>query len=276
MQNYNSKINTLNNHLQQPSLGFGTWQLTGKTGFEAVSNALTIGYRHIDTAAIYGNHQEIGQALIASGINREDIFITSKIWKNDLQKTRLLSSFETILKDLQIDYIDQLLIHWPNKNADTKDVLKTMSSFVESGVVKSIGVSNCTINHLKDIMSYGIDIQVNQVEIHPSFQQFELVKFCHDNQITVTAYTPLGQGYDLQIPKIVEIANKYNVPSNHVVISFLLSQNLIAIPKATKYENIKSNFEAQDLVLANDEIEEIKNLDKNRRLINPSFSEFDY
>lgn len=276
MDNLNQKKTTLNNGLVQPSLGFGTWQSLGEDCVEAVKYALEVGYRHIDTAVIYGNHKQIGEAITSSVVKREEIFLTTKIWRSSLTKDALNESFDQSLIDLQTDYVDQLLIHWPDSNSNLQETLETMEDIRKSGKAKSIGVSNFTINHVKDALKLGISLQVNQVEIHPSMQQTDLVEFCHENRLNLTAYSPLGQGDDLKLPQIIEVAKKYDLPPSKIVISFLLSQGLIVIPKATKRENILSNFEAESVNLKPEDIELIKTAEKNYRLINPDFAEFGY
>lgn len=259
-----------------PALGFGTWKLEGQDAVDSTIKALEIGYRHIDTADVYGNHTQVGQAIIDSGVERKEIFLTTKVWHSKLDAPQLRESVEKFLRELQTDYIDLLLIHWPNREISLEETLKTMDALKTEGIVKNIGVSNFTINHLKDCLKTGIEIVNNQVELHPTFGQFELQKFCDENGIIVTAYSPLGRGADLELPELVSIASKYNKTVPQVIINWVVARGLIAIPKATSEEHIRENFEALDFALSSDDIEAINKLDKGERLIDNNWSEFDY
>lgn len=259
-----------------PALGFGTWKLSGEDAVISTTKALEVGYRHIDTADKYGNHKEVGQAIKDSGIKREDIFLTTKVWHSDLAPDDLKRSAERFLAELQTDYLDLLLIHWPNRNITLEETLKAMDQLKAEGIIKNIGVSNFTINHLKDCLKSGIEVVNNQVEIHPTFAQFELQKFTEDNEILLTAYSPLGRGADLEIPELVEIAKKHGKIVPQVIINWLISRGIITIPKATSEEHIKQNFEALDFELSKNDIEAVNELDRGERLIDNDWSEFKY
>ncbi|OHA63686.1 MAG: hypothetical protein A2842_01300 [Candidatus Wildermuthbacteria bacterium RIFCSPHIGHO2_01_FULL_48_25] len=259
-----------------PMLGFGTWQLTGEDCVKSVRLALQTGYRHIDTADKYGNHGEVAQGIKQSGVPREDIFITTKIWRTDLAKDVVPASCERFLQKLQIDYIDLLLIHWPNKDIPIGETLEAMNKLKETGKIKAMGVSNFTKHHLEDALKTGIEITNNQIEVHPSFKQEEMKAFCDEKRIAVTAYSPLGRGQDIALPVIQEIARKHSANPAQVILAWLLSRGIIAIPKSDKQEEIESNFKAPELVLSKEDIAAINVVPQGPRLVNPEFAEWDY
>ena len=259
-----------------PALGFGTWKLLGPEAVNSVKTALEIGYRHIDTADKYGNHRQVGQAIEESGVDRKEIFLTTKVWHSNLKPRDLKESVLRFLEELETGYLDLLLIHWPNRDIPLEDSLEAMDKLKAEGIIKNIGVSNFTINHLKDCLKSGIEIVNNQVELHPTFAQLELHKFCEENGILLTAYSPLGRGADLHHPVIKEIASKYRKTVPQLIINWIVSRGIIAIPKATGEEHIKQNFEALGFELESEDIEKINKLDKGERLIDNEWSEFDY
>lgn len=265
-----------NNGETIPALGFGTWKLEGESAYNATLKALEIGYRHIDTADKYGNHKEVGQAILDSGVSRKEIFLTTKVWYSELSPEKLNASVTRFLEELQTDYIDLLLIHWPNKGESLEKSLKTMAQLKAEGIIKNIGVSNFTIHHLKDCLESGVEVVNNQVELHPTFGQFELVAFAKENGIVITAYSPLGRGADLELPVLKEIAHKHNKSVPQVILNWIVARGIVAIPKGTSEDHIKENFEALDFELSAEDIREISDLDKGERLVDNGWSEFDY
>lgn len=259
-----------------PILGFGTYKLLDDVCIDAVKRAIDVGYRHIDTAIMYGNQPAIAQAITESGVDRSELYITSKIPPEDLSKSGVINQTETILSELNTDYVDLLLVHWPNSDFELDETLKTLSEIKDQGKAKSIGVSNFSIRLLKQALDMGIEISINQIEYHPSLNQEELLNFCGENGIAVTAYAPLARGQDLKIKEIVELADKYQRPANQIVLSWLMAKNIIAIPGSNKPEHIKSNFESTTLELEPEDIKLIDGLNTNNRLINPGFVEFNY
>jgi len=266
---------SLNTGASMPALGFGTWQLTGETCVQAVTKALAVGYRHIDTALMYGNHKEVGQAIKESGIQREQLFITTKVPQDSLQKQDVISTCNLALKELDCEYLDMYLIHWPNHDVPIKETLSAMQELKEQGKVKHIGVSNFTIKHLKDAMNTGIEFSNNQVEFHPSLYQKELLEFCNQNNIILTAYSPLARGEDLNLQEIKNLAEKYNKSAAQVVLNWILKKGISAIPKASNPEYIQENFKALEWDLTPEDIALIDQLGKQNRLVNPGFSEFE-
>jgi 2,5-diketo-D-gluconate reductase B len=266
----------LNPESQIPILGFGTWELSGRECQDAVKKALEIGYRLIDTADAYGNHKQVGVAIKDSGVNRSDIFLTTKIWRDSLESAKVFESANRFLEELQTDYIDLLLIHWPNREVPVAETLEAMSKLKKRGIIKAIGVSNFTIHHLQDALKTGFEFSNNQIELHPSFSQPELVKFCKSRNIIVTAYSPIGRGQDLNIPLIQELAKKHHASLSQIILAWFIHKNIVAIPKSSNPLHIKDNFDAMDIELTNNEISQIDNLSSNDRSVSPSFSEFNY
>ena len=274
----NQKI-ILNNNIEIPALGFGTWQLTGNTCIKATQFALETGYRHIDTAEIYRNEEEVGIAIKNSKIQREEIFITSKVWQDELNYTRLIKSFELSLRKLKTNYLDLYLIHWPDKYIDMEEILKAFKILYDEKKIKSFGVSNFTINHLKDALKItskiDLPLTINQVEFHPLFYQKELLDFCDKNNIKITAYSPLAQGAVFKNKTIINISNKYNKNPGQIAIKWLLQKGLIVIPRSSNNIHTKENFDF-DFTLLEEDVNEIDSIKIHERLIDPGFAEFDY
>lgn len=196
------------NGIECPALGFGTWQLQGEVAERAVKEAIEVGYRHIDTADRYGNHHEVGKAINESGMARADLFLTTKLWDEDLSGDRVASAVDRFLQELNTDYLDLLLIHWPNKNIPIEETLRAMKACQDSGKVRNIGVSNFTERHLDDALATGIEFVTNQVEVRPHFNQSALRRYSAEKNIVVTGYSSLRAG-DMAEPVIVELSEKY-------------------------------------------------------------------
>lgn len=269
-----------NNHTIY-QLGLGTWQMTGEACKKAVITALELGYRHIDTALAYQNHPQVSKALSNSQLKREDIFLTSKIWMKDADVNTLYEVYKEDINDLNTDYLDLILIHWPDRTVKNwNNVFLALKKMQNEGLVKSIGVSNFTINHLKDVLTiaekHDIEIVNNQVEYHPGLNQRELLNFCSQNNILVTAYSPLAQGKVFNDSTLNEIAKKHNKNAGQISLAWLMQKGIIAIPKASSEEHIKNNLDIFDINLSSEEIKKIDELGNNNRLIVPPFADFDY
>lgn len=259
-----------------PALGFGTWQLTGEECLKSVIVALETGYRHIDTADKYGNHREVGKAIKDSGLNRNELFLTSKVWYSELAPENVKKSVSRFLVELKTTYLDLLLIHWPNKNFSLKRSLEVMNGLKNEGIIRNIGVSNFNEHYLEECLDSGVEIVNNQVEIHPTLAQFDLERFAKEKGILLTAYSPLGRGNDLMLEPLLEIAKKHGKTVPQVILNWLASRGLIIIPKATSLKHITENFKSLDFDLTEEEIERINNLDTGLRLTKPDWSEFEY
>jgi len=259
-----------------PLLGLGTYQLPGEEVIRPLEMALEVGYRHIDTAERYHNQIEIGGVLTKSHIPREELFITSKVWRENLTREKLIESCDRILQELRTDYLDLLLIHWPNRDIPLAETMGALDYLRLKGIVRSIGVSNFTRHHIQDVLTTGITPVINQVEIHPSFGQPELRSYCQEHQIAVTAYAPLAQGQDLQLPTVQALAKKYQVSCAQAILNWILAKNMITIPRSSKKENLEDNLRAVEWKMEAADLEEMDSLNSTNRLFNFSFSEFDY
>ncbi len=270
---------TLSNNTEIPSIGLGTWQLTGPECLHAIKTALKIGYRHIDTAEMYMNESEIGQVIRESTIPRDQLFITSKAWQNNLNFERVIKACEISLKRLKTDYLDLYLIHWPDKYLNMKEILRGFKQLYDQKKIKAFGVSNFTINHLKDVIpickELDLPISVNQVEFHPLLYQKELLDFCKENNITITAYSPLATGKIVKDETIKELAIKHDKTPSQISLRWLLSKGIVVIPKASSDIHLQQNIDI-DFTLDQEDIERIDNIKHQERMINPGFSEFDY
>lgn len=259
-----------------PPLGFGTWKLNGNICKESVERAIKYGYRHIDTADVYENHKEVGAAIRKSEIKRKDIFLTTKVWRDDLSKKNVINSGKRFIEELQTNYIDLLPIHWPNDSIQIEDTLDGFMQLKADGIINFIGVSNFTINHLKKVIETKIPITTNQVEFHPSLYQKKLLDFCSKNNIILTAYCPIAQGEDLLIPEVQNIAKKYNKLPSQIILNWIINKGIIAIPRSSNPHHIKENLESLELNLSPKDFDIIDNIGGNNRIVNPPFSEFNY
>ncbi len=263
----------LNNDVEMPVIGLGTWQLTGKTCERAVRDAILLGYTHIDTADFYGNHKEIAKAI--HGTDRKKLFITTKVWYDNLKYDNVLSSCKRALEELETNYIDLYLIHWPNKSIHFKETFEALKKLYDEGKVRAIGVSNFTVGHLEEAKRVcSIPISVNQVEFHPYLNQKELLSYCKKNGIVVTAYSPLSRGKVNDDKTIIDVAKKYNKTPGQTTLRWMIDKNIIVIPKASSFEHLKENLNVFDFKLKKEDAALIDGLNKNSRMINPDFAEF--
>lgn len=270
------KTFTLKDGNQIPALGFGTWKLTGENCVNAVKSALNTGYRHIDTADMYGNHKEVGSAIAASSVKREEIFLTTKVPPFDLSYNTVIESCHRYLEELGVEYLDLLLIHWPNKKYPIGETLSAMHKLKLDGKIKSIGVSNFTIHHLEDIKSTIVEVVNNQIEMHVKFAQKELREYSQKESIILTAYSPLGRGEDLTNPELVKIAQEYKATPAQIALAWIMSKGVVAIPKSAQEARIKENFESQNIELSQETIKIIDSIPQGERLVEADWNEFDY
>lgn len=270
------KTLTLNNGIEIPTIGLGTWKLTGGIIKKVIADALTIGYRHIDTAEHYENQKDIAAALDASSIPREELFITSKVWVTDLHREDVYKACQRTLKELKMDYIDLYLIHWPDRGVPFSETLGAMRDLQDRGMVKAIGVSNFTIHHLQDALKTGVQISVNQVEFHPSLYQKELKDFCDKQRIVITAHSSMAQGTELELPIVKELAIKYGRSPAQIILNWTMRKGIAAIPKATTKEFLKDNFDSLDWEMAEEDSQRIDALNLNNRTVSPTLADFSY
>lgn len=272
------KTITLKAGNEMPALGFGTWKLGGDVCKKAVSAALEAGYRHIDTAERYENHADIAAAIEASGVEREDVFITTKLWMTDYRRDDAYRACQLALQELKSDYIDLYLMHWPDKDRTVPmaETLGALMDLKKEGMVRAIGVSNFTVHHLEDALATGAEISVNQVEFHPSFYQRELKRFCDDRGIALVAYSPLAQGTEVELPLMKELGLKYGRSPAQVVLNWIVGKGVGAIPKATDPASIRDNLATLEWELSAEDVERIDSLGLNNRVFNPQFADFEY
>jgi len=257
---------TLSNQVEMPYFGLGVFQSEeGEEVMNAVKWAIEAGYRHVDTAALYRNEKGVGQAIRESGIDRKEIFVTSKVWNSDQGYDQTLKAFEISLNKLGFDYLDLYLVHWP-VSGKYKDTWRALEKLYQDGKVRAIGVSNFMQHHLKDLMRDAeIMPMVNQVEFHPRLVQQDLVDFCLKNNIRHEAWSPLMQGKVLDLPEIKAIAEKYGKRTAQVILRWDLQKGVITIPKSVHKERIISNAEIFDFSLSDEEVKTLDSLDKGER-----------
>lgn len=263
--NINSTIR-LNNGVDIPLFGLGVYQSSpGEETEAAVISALKYGYRHIDTAKLYSNEQDVGNAVRKSGIARKEIFITTKLWNRDHGYDNTLRAFEASLKNLNLDYIDLYLVHFPVSGI-RNETWKALEKIMEGKQCRAIGVSNYTIKHMKELLSLcNIKPVVNQVEFSPYLYQKELMEYCHSNEVRITAYSPLTQGKRLNEPILKAIADKHHKTTAQVLIRWFLQHELIVIPKSIKEARIIENASVYDFELDTEDINKLDSMDENYR-----------
>ena len=258
---------TFNDGKKIPQLGFGVWQVENDKATPAVAKALEVGYRHIDTAAIYGNEEGVGKALKDSGIARDELFITTKLWNDSHRKDDAREAIETSLTKLGLDHVDLYLIHWPAtvKYGDSYiEAWDAMQEFKAEGLVTSIGVSNFHEMHLARLN--GETPVIDQVELHPTFGQAELRRVLDDRDIVTEAWSPLGQSKDLDNATIAEIAQQLGVTPAQVIIRWHLQSGRVVIPKSVTPERIEANFDVFGFELSGEQVRQIDGLDEGNRL----------
>lgn len=259
----------LNNGVEMPQLGFGVWQVPDDEAQRAVATALEAGYRSIDTAAIYGNEEGTGKAIAASGVPREDIFLTTKLWNSDHGYDSTLRAFDASLDKLGVEYVDLYLIHWPTPARDKYvDTYKAFEKLQADGRIRAIGVSNFEPDHLQRLIDETSVIPaVDQIELHPHLQQHAAREYHAEQGIATEAWSPLGQGKGLlEVPAIVAIAQKHGRTPAQVVLRWHLQLGNVVIPKSVTPSRIKENIEVFDFSLDTEDLAAISALNEDRRL----------
>jgi len=259
----------LNNGIDIPAIGFGTWQIPeGEDAYQAVKEALVAGYTHIDTAAIYGNEKSVGRAIKDSGIARNTLFITTKLWNTERGYDKAIAAFEKSLTDLGLEYLDLYLIHWPANETQFEDwaainagTWKALEYLYQQGKVKAIGVSNFPKEYLAKLLETAAIIPaINQIEFHPGYLQQETVDLCKSNDILVQAWSPLGSGRILQDETLIALAEQKSTSVGQICIKFALSQGILPLPKSTNPANIKRNLDIDSFDLTEEDIKTIRTL----------------
>jgi 2,5-diketo-D-gluconate reductase B len=255
-----------------PRLGYGTWQVTGKDATDGVRDALEIGYRHIDTARAYGNEAEVGAGLAASGVDRGEFFLTTKIWLDEYEPARLKAAAEDSLRQLRTDYLDLLLLHWPSADVPTERSLDAMRELQEQGRIRHAGVSNFPAKMLARALDVT-PLLADQVEYHPFLAQDALLALAAERDLTLTAYSPLAHGKVVGHPELTAIGEQYGKSAGQVALRWLLDQPYVTtLPKASSHERRVENFQVFDFHLSDADRERIAALPKDVRTANPSWA----
>lgn len=261
-----SDTTRLNNGVSMPWLGLGVWKVeNGATVAETVKSAIRLGYRSIDTAAVYGNETGVGQGIRESGISREELFITTKVWNSEQGYDSTLAAFETSLEKLGLEYVDLYLVHWPVKGKYA-ETWRALVQLYKEGRVKAIGVSNFHVHHLEDIIQdSGVVPAVDQVEFHPYLTQKPLLAYCKEKGIQLEAWSPLAQGALTGHPLLGEIGTKYGKSASQVILRWDLQNGVVTIPKTVHVGRMKENADLFDFVLTPSEMDAIDALNRNER-----------
>ena len=259
-----------------PQLGTGTFRLEADVARNAVKDALDIGFRHIDTAQFYGNEEHIGDAIQASGLQRDELFITTKVWHEKLDAGSFIPSVHESLNKLKMAYVDFLLIHWPSPNdhIPMETYLPLLKQAKEEGLTRHIGVSNFTmaqIDKAVEILGEG-EILTNQIELHPYMQNQQVVEHCKKHGIGVTAYMPFAVGKIMQDDTLKTIAKQYDATPAQVVLAWMAAKDIQTIPSSTNKEHLQDNFDYTKVNLSADDIALIDGLDNGERIVDPDFA----
>lgn len=258
---------TLNNGSTVPSIGFGTFKASGEEVYNAVIEALRLGYRHIDTASFYHNEDMVGKAIKDSGVPREEIFLTSKVWRSDRGYEKTMASFEQSIKNLQVDYLDCLLIHWPcpitkeNYNEENVDTWHALEDLYKAGKVKVIGVSNFMVHHIEALLDCEIKPMMNQIELHPGYRQEAIVELCRKENIQIEAWEPLAKAKILGDERLIKLAEKYQKTPAQICIRWSLDNGFLPLPKSVTPSRIKENLEVFDFKLDSEDVEFINSFE---------------
>ncbi len=265
------KSYALKSGYEMPALGLGTWQLTGQNCIDIVRQAIEMGYRHIDTAELYENEAEVGQAL--KGVERSELFITSKVGTKHFSRNDLIKACEGSLDKLGTDYLDMYLLHWPNDDVDIAETLEAVNELSKKDMIRSFGLSNFDVSRMEEVISVSaVPISNLQIEYHPFTDRQELPKYCRQERIIITAYSPLARGKVFKDQTLVQIADKHGKTAAQVSLRWLLQKGHVVIPKSSSKEHLQQNMEIFDWQLDEDDIDAIDGIEKDQRLIDTKYT----
>ncbi len=269
MQDGSMKHYSLRDGSEIPAIGFGTWKLAdGPQAYEATLHALKAGYRLIDTAAQYGNEQSVGQAVNVSDVDREDVFVTTKLWTRDLGYDSAIIACQASLERLELEYIDLYLIHWPTR-PERVEAWRALNTLKQDGLVRHIGVSNFTPEHIEELRGVAEEMpEVNQIELHPLVyeEQKDILEYCTENDILVEAYSPLAQGMALDNSKVMAIAEHHKKTPAQILVRWAIQHETVALPKASTIEKMIEDIDVFDFELSGDEMHELNTLSSGDRV----------
>jgi len=257
-----------------PMLGLGTWENDDPTQCtESVRTALEIGYRHVDTAQIYGNERAVGEGIAAADVDRDEIFLATKLWIDELGYEAVLESAKSSLDRLGVDAVDLLYVHWPSRSYDPDETMPALAELRDRGAIDHIGVSNFEPEHV-DRAREAMDAPIfaNQVEMHPLLQQQDLREYAADRDLELVGYSPLARGSVLEVPEIVDIAEKHDASPAQVSLAWLRELDVTAIPKATSHDHIADNWASLGVELDDEDLAAIRDIDRTDRRVHPSFA----
>jgi 2,5-diketo-D-gluconate reductase B len=257
-----------------PRLGFGTFRMPGNESQPVVETALELGFRHIDTAAMYQNETAVGAALVASGVKRQDLFVATKVWHDQLSPDALYRAFDASRNKLKLDYVDLYMVHWPSRDMDMAATLEALMRLYENGLTRAIGVCNFNLPMIRcAVEDIGAPIAVHQVEYHPFLSQAPMLTYLRSRGIPLTAYAPLAQGRAANDATLAAVGRKHGATAAQIAIAWLLDQEgVIAIPKAARPESQKGNLDALNITLDDEDRAAIAALPKDQRFVRPPFA----
>lgn len=257
-----------------PRIGFGTFRMPGGDCQPVVESALEVGYRHIDTAEMYQNEQAVGAAIAASGVSRQDLHVTTKVWHEHLAPDAIRRAFDASLDKLRLDYVDLYMVHWPAQDMKLAATLETLVDLQEKGLTRAIGVCNFNMHLIRSaVEEIGAPIACHQVEYHPFLDQSRMLSYLRSKDIPLVAYAPLAQGRAATDPVLQDIGRKHDATAAQIALAWLLDQaGVIAIPKAGRRESQRLNMDAADIRLDDDDRRSIAALPKDQRFVNPPFA----
>ncbi|WP_049889215.1 aldo/keto reductase [Natronolimnohabitans innermongolicus] len=256
-----------------PMLGLGTWQNDDAAQCaESVETALETGYRHIDTAQAYDNEDAVGEGIARADVDREDVFLATKVWLSNLSHDDVLETARESIDRLGVDYLDLLYVHWPARTYDAEETLSAFSELYDEGLIENVGVSNFLPEQVAEAVDVcDAPILANQVELHPLLQQDDLREACDDYDVEVVAYSPIARGAVFDQPEIQEVAAKHGVSEAQVSLAWLREKGVTAIPKATGEDHIRDNWESLTLELDREDVDAIDSIDETSREVDPEF-----